>query len=99
MHVSEISAFSTLDALLQYKVLHFGFKNAPAMFQHLILKVLANVNNYDAYLDDVVCYSGTGDRKDSRTLNLAKCEFYNVTVKYLGKEVSKDTVRRLETKV
>lgn len=59
MRVSEISAFATPDAFLQYKVLPFGFKNAPATFQHLMLKVLANVNNCDAYLDDAVCYSGT----------------------------------------
>lgn len=37
--------------------------------------------------------------QNSRTLNLAKCELCNVTVKYLGKEVDKGTVRRLESKV
>lgn len=37
--------------------------------------------------------------QNSRTLNVAKCVFCNVTDKYLGKEVGKGTVRRLETKV
>lgn len=37
--------------------------------------------------------------QNSRTLNLSKCEFCNITVKYLGKEVGKGTVRQLETKV
>ncbi len=56
---SEISAFATLDVLLQYKVLAFSLKNAPATFQHLMSKVLSNVKNCEAYLDDVVCYSDT----------------------------------------
>ncbi len=38
---SEISAFATPDAFLQYKVLAFGLKNAPATFQRLMNQVLA----------------------------------------------------------
>ncbi len=56
---SEISAFATPDAFLQYKVLAFGLRNAPATFQRLMCKVLSNVKNGEAYLDDVVCYSET----------------------------------------
>ncbi len=58
---SEISAFATPDVFLQYKVLAFGLKNAPATFQRLMSKVLSNVKNCEAYLDDVVCYSDTWD--------------------------------------
>lgn len=54
---SEISAFATPDTFLQYKVLPFGLKNAPATFQRLMNKLLANVANCDAYLGDFVCYS------------------------------------------
>ncbi len=56
---SEISAFAKPDAFLQYNILAFGLKNAPATFQRLMNRVLANVQNCEAYLDDVVCYSTT----------------------------------------
>ncbi len=109
---SEISAFATPDAFLQYKVLAFGLKNAPATFQRLMNQVLAKVKNCEAYLDDVVCYSDTLSshlqtleevfsrfQAVNLTLNLAKCEFCHATVKYLGKEVGHGTVRPLEAKV
>ncbi len=109
---SEISAFATPDAFLQYKVLAFGLKNAPATFQRLMNQVLAKVKNCEAYLDDVVCYSDTWSshlqtleevfsrfQAINLTLNLAKCEFCHATVKYLGKEVGHGTVRPLEAKV
>ncbi|KAL0153990.1 hypothetical protein M9458_050705, partial [Cirrhinus mrigala] len=109
---SEISAFVTPDAFLQYKVLPFGLKNAPATFQRLMNQVLANVKHCEAYLDDVVCYSDTWNshlqtleevfsrfQAANLTLNLAKCEFCHATVTYLGKEVGHGTVRPLEAKV
>ncbi len=109
---SEISAFATPDAFLQYKVLAFGLKNAPATFQRLMNQVLAKVKNCEDYLDDVVCYSDTWSshlltleevfsrfQAVNLTLNLAKCEFCHATVKYLGKEVGHGTVRPLEAKV
>lgn len=53
----EISAFVTPDNFLQYSILTFGIQNAPAMFQKLMHKVLANVPNCAVYLDDIVIYS------------------------------------------
>lgn len=104
---SEISAFATPDAFLQYNVLAFFLKNTPATFQRLMNKVLAGVKNCEAYLDDVVCYSDTWSshlqtleevfsrfQAANLTLNLAKCEFCHATVTYLGKEVG-----HLEAKV
>ncbi len=108
----EISVFATPDAFLQYKILAFGLKNAPATFQLLMNRVLANVQNCEAYLDDVVCYSTTWNdhlktleevftrfRDANLTLNLAKCEFCHATIAYLGKEVGHGTVRPVEAKV
>ena len=64
------------------------------------LLVLANVNNCEAYLDDLVIYFDTSEahlstleevfshfRKASLTLNLEKCEFGHGTITYLGKQV------------
>lgn len=103
---SEISAFVTPDYFLQYSVMAFGMRNAPAMFQRLVNIVLACVPNCNAYLDDLVVYSSNWSEhttllrtvfkrlaRASLTLNLAKCEFGQATIAYLGKEVGKGQVQ------
>ena len=42
---------------MQYTVMAFGMRNAPATFQRLMQQVLGDVNNCSVYLDDVVIYS------------------------------------------
>lgn len=54
---SEISAFVTPDSFLQYTVLAFGMRNAPATFQRMMHQVLSGVPNCEVYLDDIVIYS------------------------------------------
>ena len=54
---SDISAFVTPDHFLQYTVMPFGMRNAPATFQRLMNTVLGDVPNCNVYLDDVVLYS------------------------------------------
>lgn len=51
------SAFVTPDAFMQYTVMAFGMRNAPATFQRLMQCVFGDVNNCSVYLDDVVIYS------------------------------------------
>lgn len=78
----------------------FGMRNAPASFQWLINIVLAGVPQCNACLDDLLVYltdwsvhvsllRTVFDRlaKASLTLNLAKSEFGQATITYLGKEV------------
>ncbi len=109
---SDISAFVTPDTFLQYTVMAFGLRNAPATFQRLVNIVLADVPNCNAYLDDLVLYSVEWKehvcllrtvferlRKANLTLNLAKCEFGRATVTYLGKKVGQGQVRPVEAKV
>ncbi len=109
---SEMSAFVTLDHFLQYKVMPFGLRNAPATFQQLMSKVLSGVPNCEAYLDDVVAYSSTWSEHvatlaeifrhlcdASLTLNLAKCEFGKAVVTYLGKQVGQGQVCPINAKV
>ncbi len=95
---SEISAFVTPDSFLQYTVLAFGMRNAPATFQRMMLQVLSGVTNCEVYIDDIVIHSddwvqhlGTLREvcRGLETLNLAKCEFAKGTITYLGKQVGK----------
>lgn len=108
----EISAFVTPDSFLQYTVMAFGLRNAPATFQRLVNYVLAGLSNCEAYLDDLVVYSATwGEHIDhltsvfkrlsaaNLTINLAKCEFGQATVVYLGKVVGGGMVRPVHSKV
>ena len=108
----EISAFVTPDRFLQYNVLPFGLRNAPASFQRLVNYVLADVSNCEAYLDNLVIYSTTwqdhvGHLKSvlerlsaaNLTINLAKCEFGRATVVYLGKVVGGGQVRPVHSKI
>ncbi|KAL7874754.1 hypothetical protein SRHO_G00057240 [Serrasalmus rhombeus] len=108
---SLISAFVTPDSFMQYSVMAFGMRKAPATFQRLSC-VLQGLPNCTAYLDDVVVHSSTWDehmemlkavfeRLDQAllTLNLAKCDFGKATVLYLGREVGQGRVRTPTDKV
>ena len=96
----EISACITPFGLYSYSVMSFGLRNAPAIFQRLMNRVVAGLTGCAVYLDDVVIYADTWEEHLSRiqalferlaagrlTINLAKCEFAQATVTYLGKVV------------
>lgn len=96
---------------MQYRVMAFGLRNAPATFQTLVNTVLAGVSNCSAYLDDLVVYSASWSEHvsllgtvfqrledASLTLNLAKCEIGKATVTYLGSQVQ-GQVRPVEAKI
>ncbi len=71
---SEGSAFATPDAFLQYRVIAFGLQKAGSTFQRLMSRVLINVPNCDAYLEDVVCYSDSWDEH----VQLLNCFFLHI---------------------
>ncbi len=109
---SEVSAIVTPDSFLQYRVLAFGMRNAPATFQRMMQHILSDVPNSELYLDDIVVYSDnwTDHLKTiekvfkrlataSLTLNLAKCEFAKGIVTYLGKQVGQGMVKPVEAKI
>ncbi len=108
----EISAFVTPDHFLNYTVMAFGLRNAPATFQRLVNRVIEGMRNVEAYLDDLVIYSASWSEHIKQldtlfnrlscanlTVNLAKCEFGRATVTYLGKIVGGGQVRPVESKV
>lgn len=97
---------------LQYSVLAFGMRNAPATFKRQMDIVLGDVPNCDAYLDDSVIYSETWEdhlktlkmvfeRLGSAllTLNLTKCEIDKATITYPGKKVGHGWVKPVDAKV
>ncbi len=109
---SEISAFVTPDSFLQYTVLAFGMRNAPATFQRMMHQVLSGVSDCEVYLDDIVIYSDDWVQHletlrevcrrletASLTLNLAKCEFAKGTITYLGKQVGQGLVKPIDAKI
>uniref|UniRef100_A0A669CU45 Gypsy retrotransposon integrase-like protein 1 n=1 Tax=Oreochromis niloticus TaxID=8128 RepID=A0A669CU45_ORENI len=111
-HAAEISAFVTPDHFLQYTVMPFGLRNAPATFQRLMNIVLGSVRQCEVYLDDIVVYSDTWSEHmetladvfhrlewASLTLNLAKCDFGKAMVTYLGKQVGQGQVRPILAKI
>ena len=53
----EISAFVTQSGLYQYKVMRFGMKNAPAIFQRMVTKLVRDIDGCEGYIDNVVIYS------------------------------------------
>ena len=58
-HTKEISAFVTPQGLYQYKVMLFAMKNSLATFQLLIKKVITDLEDCKAYIDDVIIFSDT----------------------------------------
>jgi len=65
LNSQEKTAFVTHLSLYKLSVMPTGLKNAPAVFQRLVQKVLMGLNPDDGenfvsvYLDDVIVYSET----------------------------------------
>ena len=92
-----ISAFVTPDGLYQYKFMPFGMTNAPATFQRMVDKLIQDLPEVRAYLDDLVI---TTDDWESHirilrclfqrlhdaglVVRLPKCQFGGAKVEYLG---------------
>jgi len=61
----EKTAFTTYQGFYEFNVMPFSLKNAPAVFQHLMNKVLMGLNPENGhdfvalYLDDVIVFSDT----------------------------------------
>jgi hypothetical protein len=107
-----ISAFVTPDGLYQYKVMPFGMRNAPATFQRMMNQCLKGLPGVEVYVDDIVIYSDTWEehlcrleavldrlKEANLTVNLAKSEFGQAKVIYLGYVVGRGQVAPVEAKI
>jgi hypothetical protein len=108
----EISTFVTPDGSYRYLVMPFGMRNAPGTFQCMINQIVRNLVDTDAYIDDIDVTTIVGWSqhltqleefealgKANLTINLAKCEFGQATVTYLGHGVGNGTIWMLRAKV
>lgn len=108
----DISSFVTPILLYSYQVMSFGLRNAPAMFQRLMNRVISGLDGCAVYLDDLVVFSDSWDTHIKRvyavmkhlseaklTVNLAKCAFARATLTYLEKVVGNGEVLPVHAKV
>ena len=90
----------------------FGIKISPATFQRLINMTMTGLDNCKAYIDDAIIYSEEWDQqiktirefferlsKAKLTINLAKSEFCQSTLTFLGHAVGQGQVKPVEAKV
>ena len=93
----QVYSFVTGDGLFSFDVLPFGCKNAPASFQRLMNEVVKGIPKVSCYLDDIIVFSDTLQehldqliqllealRSANLVVNLAKSEFLQSSVEYLG---------------
>ena len=93
----EVCGFVVGGETYRCLVMPYGLKNAPATFQALMNRIVAEIPHTTVYLDDVLIYdddfeehvqhiellvSGLADA--GLVVNLKKCEFVKATVEYLG---------------
>ena len=108
----EISAFVTLDLLYHYKVMPFGMKNSPAIFQPLINTLIVGIEHCEAYIDDASIYNVEWNHllgtikaffdklsEAKLTINFAKSEFWHETLTFLGHIAGQGQVKPIEAKV
>ncbi|KAJ9509154.1 hypothetical protein QJQ45_001643 [Haematococcus lacustris] len=97
------TAFRTPEGHFQFKVLSFGLTNAPATFQRVMNNAFAPVLGKCAlvYLDDILVMSKSLPehlqhlrlvfdllRKNKLYAKMSKCEFMQLTLRFLGHVIS-----------
>ena len=101
----EVSAFVMPNGLYQYKVMPFGKKNSPAMFQRLANSIVSDLENCEAYIDYIIIFNNTWEehlctiRKFFVRLSKVKSEFGCATVTYLGHVVGQAHVKLVDAKI
>lgn len=108
------TGFSTPEGHYEYKRMAFGLAGAPATFQLLMDRLLADLKGTTClvYLDDVIIHSSTISEHKQRLrgvfdklreanlkVNLNKCQFAEAQVHYLGHVVSERGVQPDPTKL
>lgn len=102
------TAFSTHNRHLEWTVMPFGLKNAPATFQRVIRQIIFKykLRNVENYFDDIIVFSETFDEhlndleqvfkaclNENVKLKESKCEFAKPEISYLGHQISHNHVQ------
>jgi len=102
------TAFLTRSEQYQFKVMPFGLNIAPATFQRLMNKVLRQyIGKFvQVYLDNVIIYSNNLSkhkrhikavlekiREANLKLNLSKCQWFQIELKFVGHLVGRNGIR------
>ena len=90
----------------------FGMRNSPATFQRFINRVISGLTGCEAYIDDLVLHSDSWNslmqvhralfdrlRAARLTVNLAKSEFCQATIQYLGYVVGQGQIKPVTAKI
>ena len=109
-----LTAFVAPGGLYEYNVMPMGLKDSPSAFSRIINQVLIGLtgNSTHVYMDDIIV-QGTNLKnhienlekvlvrlqESKLTLKLSKCEFFKVSVKYLGHIVSAEGLKAQPEKV
>lgn len=93
----ELLTINTIYGLYRYTRLTYGISSAPSIFQQIMDKILNGLESVHCYLDDIII--GGRDEKDCIEIlwkvldrlnefrvhiNINKCQFFVLSVKYLG---------------
>ncbi|XP_065087250.1 uncharacterized protein K02A2.6-like [Ochlerotatus camptorhynchus] len=108
----DLTTFLAEDGMYRFTRLMFGVNCAPEVFQREMSRILEEVKNKIVYIDDILLYAETLEelRKtvahvlrilntNNLTLNMAKCEFDQTRIKFLGHELDKSGFNIEESKI
>jgi hypothetical protein len=100
------TAFRTPTGLYEFKVMPFGFTNAPSVFMAAMNDILSEMGFVVVYLDDILIFSRTPDehvmhvqavfekmQEQGFFLKMSKFEFFKSSVPYLGHVISSAGIR------
>ena len=109
------TAFVTFSGKFEWNVMPFGLKNAPAIFQRALHRILRK-HKLDAfasnYMDDVLIFSNNYQQhlehieqifkafsSENIKLKKSKCQFSKSKVNYLGHTIGHNEVRPLKSNI
>jgi len=109
---SLLQTLSTHKGAYKVKRLMFGIKTAPNIWQRFMDQTLESIEGTCCFFDDIIVQGSTLEEAEQRLrsvlnklkengihLNESKCKFFEETVKYLGYEINKSGLKKLDEKV
>lgn len=109
-----ILSFNTPFGAYCYNRLVFGLKNSASIFQHLIDKIVDEVNmpGIMAYQDDIVVAANSFEEtvtklnklfecfeKHNLTLSPSKCNFHSTKINYLGFQIPQNFIQPISANI